>query len=112
MSSKKKKNKEPTQFPLIVLVVGFMLILVAVFFIVSQKGNNSAVAINQDEIPRVSAQEAFQAQQDGQAVIVDVRSADAYNSLHATNAISIPLDELPARMGELDPHQWIITYCT
>ena len=37
----------------------------------------------------------------GEAVIVDVRSKDAYDLEHAEGAVSIPLTELEARLAEL-----------
>jgi rhodanese-related sulfurtransferase len=46
------------------------------------------------------------------AVFLDVRSADTYATGHISGAISIPLAELEARIDELDPDRWIITYCT
>jgi rhodanese-related sulfurtransferase len=36
----------------------------------------------------------------------------AYLENHIPGAVSIPLTELEARFGELDPKAWIITYCT
>jgi rhodanese-related sulfurtransferase len=45
-------------------------------------------------------------------VIVDVRDRVYYDEMHAAGAISIPLSELEARLGELNPDQWIILYCT
>jgi 3-mercaptopyruvate sulfurtransferase SseA len=67
-----------------------------------------------DEVPRVSAQDAWQALSDGDAVIVDVRSVDAYVAKHIQGALSIPLDRIeadPAHVS-LDSGKWIITYCT
>jgi rhodanese-related sulfurtransferase len=46
------------------------------------------------------------------AVFVDVRSPESYSAGHITGAINIPLAELESRAGELNPADWIITYCT
>lgn len=67
---------------------------------------------SQDEIPRVTAEEAYQAVQSEGAVLLDTRSAASFQTQHATGAINIPVDELEARLNELDPDTWYITYCT
>jgi len=60
----------------------------------------------------LTAKEAYEAQQSGKAVIVDTRSAIQYDAGHIAGSISLPLDQLESRMGELDPDTWYITYCT
>jgi 3-mercaptopyruvate sulfurtransferase SseA len=64
------------------------------------------------EVPRVTLEEAKTAFDSGAAVFVDVRSAASYEASHIPGALSIPLGELESRINELDPDQWIITYCT
>jgi rhodanese-related sulfurtransferase len=52
--------------------------------------------------------------QSGEAVIVDVRSLQAFQASHIPGAVSIPLAEIetsPAGLN-LDKSKWIITYCT
>lgn len=73
---------------------------------------SSVADIPYPEIQRVSPGDARAALELKQAVIVDVRDADSYASKHIAGAINIPLSELEARLKELDPNQWIITYCT
>ena len=65
-----------------------------------------------EEISRVSPQGAKAAFDSGEALFVDVRSASSYAAGHIPGALSIPLIEIEARLSELDPDQWIITYCT
>ncbi len=62
--------------------------------------------------PRVTGEEARQALAKGGAVLVDVRAKEAYESGHAKGAISLPLSDLPARIGELPKDKLVITYCT
>jgi 3-mercaptopyruvate sulfurtransferase SseA len=65
-------------------------------------------------VPRISVKDAKAAFDSGEAIIVDVRSAESYAAGHAAGAISVPLSEIeanPTRVG-LDKEQWIITYCT
>jgi rhodanese-related sulfurtransferase len=48
---------------------------------------------------------------DGSAIVLDVRPALEYRQGHLPGARSIPLDELEARLGELDPDREIVAYC-
>ena len=69
-------------------------------------------AIPLPDIERVSLEDAYSAWQSGEAVIVDVRGKTFYDMEHIPGAVSLPEDELPARFTELNPGDWIITYCT
>lgn len=64
------------------------------------------------EAPRISAADAKKALDAGKAVLVDVRSLDAWQEEHAKGAISIPVNELYARTGELSKDKQVIAYCT
>jgi predicted sulfurtransferase len=67
------------------------------------------------DVPRVSPKDAKIAFDKGEAVIVDVRSAEAYATGHAAGAISIPLAEFENNIENVplaNKDQWIITYCT
>jgi hypothetical protein len=65
-----------------------------------------------EEPPRVSLEEAKAAFDAGSAVFVDTRSSESYAASHIPGAVSIPFGETEARMQELDPARWIITYCS
>jgi 3-mercaptopyruvate sulfurtransferase SseA len=66
------------------------------------------------DVPRVSVEGARVALESGEAMIVDVRSAQAYAGGHIPGAISMPLDRMEADPAafNLKKDQWIITYCT
>lgn len=64
------------------------------------------------EIPRVGLEESKAAFDTMDATFIDVRSESSYAASHIPGALSIPLAEFEAHIGELDPNQWIITYCT
>lgn len=66
------------------------------------------------EVPRVSLEEAKAALDSGAAILVDVRSPDAFEASHAVGAISVPLGEIERNITglPLEKDQWIITYCT
>ena len=61
---------------------------------------------------RISVAELQQKLANGTAVLVDVRDAQSYSFLRAEGAISIPLQEIAARAGELPRGKQIVTYCT
>jgi len=64
------------------------------------------------EIQRITLEESKSAFENGEALFLDVRSQSSYAASHIPGAQSIPLVELRPRIEELDPSQWIITYCT
>ena len=70
------------------------------------------VPYTQETAPRISAAEARQALAKGEAVLVDVRPKESYDTSHAQGALSIPLSDIGSRAGELPKNKLIITYCT
>ena len=66
------------------------------------------------DVPRVSLEDTLTGIQNGEALIVDVRSPDAYRASHIPGALSIPLGEIETNPTDLpfEKDQWIITYCT
>jgi 3-mercaptopyruvate sulfurtransferase SseA len=65
------------------------------------------------DVPRVSIEEARAALESGAAVLVDVRSPEAFASRHITGSISVPLGQIEMDLASvpLEKEQWIITYC-
>jgi rhodanese-related sulfurtransferase len=61
---------------------------------------------------RITVPDAYEIMRAGNGVLVDVRNADAYQYQRIPGALSIPLNEVSARAGELPQDKWIITYCT
>ena len=85
--------------------------------IILEPGNPSTpsnLPATEADVPRISLEEAYTAYVAGAAIIVDVRSAEAYSEKHVVGALSIPLDrfEIDINSVNLDKDQWIITYCT
>ena len=70
--------------------------------------------LNEAEVPRVSVEEAQTALNSGSAIVVDVRSPEAFQASHVAGAINIPLGEIETNPTGLNlpKDQWIITYCT
>ena len=50
---------------------------------------------------RISSEEAFEMQQSGNSMVVDVRNQDEYEAGHVKGAIWIPVDEIVQRFNEL-----------
>ena len=78
------------------------------------QNQNGNAPQTEDQVPRISVKDAKAALDSGQAILVDVRSADSYKSTHAAGAISIPLENFENNIGSLslEKDEWIITYCT
>mgnify|MGYP003577648539 CR=1 FL=1 len=66
------------------------------------------------DVPRISVEQALGAIESGAAIVLDVRSAQAYELSHIPQALSIPLATIEADPNSLplEKDQWIITYCT
>lgn len=113
MSLRKKNNFIP-----LFIVLGGLLLIIAALMLANQNppaAPTSDTTLEEEiypEIQRVSIDETKAALDSGSALVVDVRSAEAYQGNHISGAINIPLEELDSRLGELDQAEWIITYCT
>jgi len=60
---------------------------------------------------RIERTEAIKMVDEKKAVFVDVRPKDQYEIGHIKGAINIPLTDLIARIKDLPPHKYIVTYC-
>ena len=81
---------------------------------VSDNTQTFEVPLSEDQVKRVSLEDAKAAFDNGTAIIVDVRSEQAFAAGHIPGAINIQLGEFesdPTELG-LPKDQWIITYCT
>lgn len=117
------KNRKTKKFPVVILVAGGFLLILAAFLFTRQNESNPGVsqptaAVSDQEqgpypeIQRVSLTDAKTALDANSAVFVDVRDAGSYAEGHVPGALSIPFAYLEDRLGELDKADWIITYCT
>ncbi len=82
--------------------------------VISTPTAGNFVPLTEADVQRVSLEEARVAIESGAAIVIDVRSREAYAAGHIPGAISIQLERFetdPAGIG-LDKDQWIITYCT
>ncbi|MBV8771893.1 MAG: rhodanese-like domain-containing protein [Deltaproteobacteria bacterium] len=67
----------------------------------------------EDKMPRVTADEAKRLVAAGEAILIDVRSPEAYQTEHAKDALSIPLARIEGgNYAGLPKNKKIIAYCT
>jgi rhodanese-related sulfurtransferase len=59
----------------------------------------------------VKADELMRRVKRGEVTVIDVRPPDEYRAGHIPGALSIPLDELEARIGELPKGREVVAYC-
>ena len=65
------------------------------------------------EVPRITPQEMKEKLDAGEdLVIVDTRSLESFNHSHIAGAVSLPLDEIGTRHGELPKDTLLVLYCT
>jgi len=64
-----------------------------------------------DSLEAVSREELVERSRAGTVTILDVRPEDEFALGHLPSALNIPLRELEARLGEIDPKQEIVAYC-
>jgi 3-mercaptopyruvate sulfurtransferase SseA len=116
-----RKNKRTTmeKLSLGVAAIGLFLIGFALWSFLNTSKPQSAAPTsphseedNLPEVERVSLEDARMALDSGSAVFVDVRDAFDYAEAHIPEALSIPLAQLDDQVTELNPSDWIITYCT
>jgi len=124
-TKKSKQRSDPRVKPWHILVLGGILLVALILWrvIPSAGTETEATAAGvtliraQADWPspsvwRVRVKDAWQADQQGDAVFVDTRDAESFARMHIPGAVNIPLAEMATRYQELDPNQWIITYCT
>ena len=66
---------------------------------------------DRDSLEPVTREKLLQLSRAGAVTVLDVRPEDEFALGHVAGAVNIPLRELEARLGELDPSQEIVAYC-
>lgn len=108
-----ENQKNP--IPWVLMGAGVLLLLLGAGWLITNKPAAPAatpVPASVEQVERVSLKDAKAAFDVESAIFLDVRSIEAYNASHIPGALSIPINELTSRMGELKPDSWIIPYCT
>jgi hypothetical protein len=97
----------------VILWLGVALVLLIVGVVAFQAVKRArGIVKSQDDVERISAAATIKAVESGKAVLLDTRAEALYLAQHAKSALSFPLTDVETRLGELDPDQYYITYCT
>lgn len=67
--------------------------------------------LSRDSLAPVTREDLESRVREGLVTVLDVRPPDEYAAGHLRGAVNIPLADLQARLGELDPAQKIVAYC-
>lgn len=64
-----------------------------------------------DDVEQVPREELLRRAEAGDVIVLDVRPAEEYAAAHISGAVSIPVDELAARLAELPADADVVVYC-
>lgn len=130
--SKKKRRRGNSSSLAIPIIVGVAIVVIIIGVIMLRENQQSTVAALPGDlsgvagtalplstnpppnpgVPRASLDATREKMEAGEAVLVDVRSKESYDNAHAAGSISMPEDEVYARLSELPRDKEIILYCT
>lgn len=107
-----KRRKRRTQGSSILIPIGVAVVVLAVIIGVLLTLENQPADIPYPEVSRISVKETQKGLEDGEILLVDVRSKTSYDSQHIAGAVSIPEEEVGERLSELPVGKEIVLYCT
>jgi rhodanese-related sulfurtransferase len=64
-----------------------------------------------DELEPIGRRELLQRAEEGTAIVLDVRPPEEFRAGHIPGAISVPLEQLEARLSDLPRSKEIVAYC-
>jgi hypothetical protein len=124
------RQKQPSSM-IIPVIVGVVVVAIIIGAILSIEGGRPAPSASAGEltqgstavpldtrsipypdVPRIALDETQEKLAQGQAILVDVRSKESFEKAHAVGAISVPEEEVAARLNELPRDKELILYCT
>lgn len=112
MAKRRKRRKTSNQLPVPVWlggVLGLALIAAGLITLTARQSSNPNT-FPYPNITRLSPAEAYNQQQAGMGVIIDVRDTPFYEEARAAGAISVPEDDLLAYIDELPTDKNLILY--
>lgn len=105
------KTKKTNLTPLWIILGVVAVIGLFVYQGIRQLSGNPILK-SQDEVPRLTGQEARVAVEQQGAILLDVRSSGQYEVNHIEGSLRVPLDIIDEFLPTLDKEAWYITYCT
>jgi hypothetical protein len=114
MAKRRKRRPSGSGLPTPVWVgglLGLLLVAAGLIFLTGQQDSNSST-LPYPNIARIPPAEAYDQQQAGTGIIIDVRETQFYQESHAVGAISLPEEELLAQIAQLPTDKTLILYCT
>jgi len=108
-TSRRKRRK---QGGAVLIPIGIAVIILAVVIGVLFSLENQPADVPYPEVSRISVNETRNKLEAGQIILVDVRSKNSYDNQHIVGAVSIPEEEVGARLSELPVGHEIVLYCT
>ena len=66
---------------------------------------------SRDDLEPIEREELLRRVRAGSVVVIDVRPAGEFRAGHIAGALSIPVDELDKRLGELPARKEVVAYC-
>jgi hypothetical protein len=107
------------KFPILLVAVGGVLLIAAAAIILipnllMDQSVSDEVSVQEPypQVERINLTQAKEAHDSNSAVFVDVRDPAYYQTSHIPGALSVPLSDIEMGFVDLDPHDWIILYCT
>lgn len=71
----------------------------------------SSAYLGPDDAEHVSRDELLRRAESGDVVVLDVRPREEYEAGHIPGAVSVPLEELADRLGDIPADQEVVAYC-
>ncbi|MQA84433.1 MAG: metalloregulator ArsR/SmtB family transcription factor [Streptosporangiales bacterium] len=75
------------------------------------EADRAAAAYLGEDVEQVGREELLARARAGEVTVLDVRPAVEYEAGHIPGAISVPLDQLPARLDEIPDSVLVVAYC-
>jgi len=126
-SGPQNKRGSQTSSLLIPILVGVVVLAIVVALIITLEGRQAPAGeaatvptaqpgvagdIPYPAVPRAPLEETFQKLSQGEIMVVDVRGKASYDVGHIAGALSLPEEEIDARIDELPRDAEIVLYCT
>lgn len=122
IKSRKKRGDKKNKSSWLLIIGGALLLIVGIWSVIPKPAANTSLSEIEDqhsesglpypEVERATVGEVQAAYDEGNALIVDVRSESEFLEGHMQGAISFPSSELESRIQELPTDQMIYLYCT